>query len=229
MGNILRNLEAIKARIASAEKTAGREQGSVKLIAVSKTHHAEEILEVPKNMVFALGENRVQELSDKYDALKNNYDIHFIGHLQKNKVRHVVDKVTMLHSVDSEVLVDELSKRLESTGKVLDVLIQVNTSGEYQKSGTDSESIKPLIEKIMATSNVRLCGLMTIGLFTSNIAEVQREFALLRELFEKVKTNFDLGECFTELSMGMTGDFEIAIKEGATMVRIGSAIFGTRI
>lgn len=228
MNDVFSNIQIIKDRIAVAEKTAGRKLGSVKLIAVSKRKPVEDILKITDNSVYALGENRVQELCDKFDVLKHNYDIHFIGHLQKNKVKHIIDKISMLHTLDSLALVAELSKRLANKNKILDILIQVNTSGEEQKSGVGVDEISEFIEKILIEKNIRLCGFMSIGRFSTNKLEVRKEFKMLKDLFDKTKQKFNLGDEFRELSMGMTGDFEDAILEGSTMVRVGSAIFGAR-
>jgi hypothetical protein len=148
-----------------------------------------------------------------------------IGHLQTNKVKYIADYVYLIHSVDSEKLAEEIQKQAEKRNKVLDVLVQVNTSDEMQKSGVDPDKAEKLCRYVSGLSNVRLCGLMTIGKFTDNKNIIRGNFKDLKKIYDELKTGFP---DFKYLSMGMTSDYEIAIEEGANLLRIGSAIFGKR-
>jgi hypothetical protein len=176
------------------------------------------------------GENYVTELREKYEQLNAIGVVvpewHFIGHLQSNKVKYIAEFITMIHSVDSLKLAEEIDKRAQQHGRVIDVLIQINTSGEDSKSGIEPEDATELTEQILNLKNLKLKGLMTIGTFTDDESLQRQEFTLLRNTLNSV--NEKLGTDLNELSMGMTGDYPVAISEGATMVRIGTAIFGER-
>jgi len=204
----------------------GRNYEDINLVAVSKTFPPEEILEVHKLGHTDFGENKVQELKSKYEELKSeNINWHLVGHLQTNKVKYVVDFVTLIHSVDSFKLALEIDKYAKKLDKVINILIQVNTSNELQKSGAEPEEVKNLCNEISSLENINMQGLMTIGMFTDFEKVIRENFVILKNLYEDLKGNYGN---FKYLSMGMTSDYKIAIEEGSNMLRIGSAIFGKR-
>lgn len=222
--------EQINFKAQDAAKKAGRNFEDIKIIAVSKTHPAK-VLECAFNAgIRTFGENYVQELTDKYEIMHDKgyqgLTWHFIGHLQTNKVRFIAPFVDYIHSVDSYKLAEEINKRAEYFERRINILIQVNTSGEYSKSGCDPDDTSVIISQMMKLSHIDIQGLMTIGTFTDNEKIQRAEFSLLRNILSEV--NSKLGTNLKELSMGMTSDYEIAIDEGATMVRVGTAIFGNR-
>lgn len=220
------NLNLLKNDIFEVCKRAGRDANEVKLVAVSKTFPVEDILTVFNAGHVDFGENKPQEMREKHEALKDkNINWHLIGHLQTNKVKYVADYVHLIHSVDSEHLAEEIQKQAEKREKVIDILVQVNTSDEDQKSGIEPVKAEKLCRYISTLNNIRLCGLMTIGKFTDDTNEIRENFKLLRKIFDELKTGFP---DFKYLSMGMTSDYKIAIEEGANILRIGSAIFGKR-
>ena len=204
----------------------GRNFDEIKLIAVSKTFPTEQIKAVRDLGQVYFGENKVQELRDKHDALKDE-DIrwHLVGHLQTNKVKYIADFVELIHSVDSLKLASVIDEQALKHGHVIDILVQVNTSGEDQKSGVEPSDAEKLCRDISMLKNIRLRGLMTIGMFTDDEDVIRENFRVLKNLFDALKPSF---EGFDYLSMGMTSDFKIAIEEGANMLRVGSAIFGYR-
>lgn len=222
--------ERIYEKALKAAQKAYRDIDSLKIIAVSKTQSADYLADAVSAGIKYFGENYVNELKDKQEILENAGIVvpewHFIGHLQSNKVKYIAGFVTMIHSVDSEKLADEINKRAAQHNRKISVLIQINTSGEESKSGIEPEDAPELAKRLMTMENIELRGLMTIGTFTDDETIQRCEFSLLRNTLEKVNT--ECGLHLTELSMGMTGDFEVAINEGATMVRIGTAIFGER-
>ena len=220
----------VKRRADEAAKRCGRDPADVKLIAVTKTHPASEINEAIDAGATDIGENRVQEVLEKYEDVKP-VNWHLIGHLQTNKVRQIIDKVVMIHSVDALKLAHEINKRAEAHGIVMDVLIEINSAMEETKSGISASELKQLCEEITADcGNVRICGLMCIPPIAAEPEDARPYFKEAASLFSEMK-KWDLpAERFapTELSMGMSGDFEVAIEEGSTMVRVGSSIFGPR-
>lgn len=195
---------------------------SVKLIAVSKTHTADEINAAIDCGITDIGENKVQEILSKYDSVKK-VNWHFIGHLQTNKVKQIIDKVYMIHSVDSFHLAEEISKR--ATHEV-NILIQVNAAGEEQKFGVSPDQVLDLANSVKDLPNIKLRGLMHIAPAADNPEDVRVYFKQVKNIFDKLKPQF--GEDFDTLSMGMSNDYKVAIEEGATCVRIGTAIFGER-
>ncbi|MBL7128401.1 MAG: YggS family pyridoxal phosphate-dependent enzyme [Ignavibacteria bacterium] len=198
----------------------------IKLVAVSKTFPPGQILEVNKLGHKDFGENKVQELMRKYDELKtSDINWHLVGHLQTNKVKYIIEYVYLIHSVDSFKLALEINKRAEEINRVVDILVQVNTSKEGQKSGIEINETKTLCSEIAKLNCIKLKGLMTIGKFTNDEKIIRENFKSLRNLYEDLKP-YHPG--FQFLSMGMTSDFEIALEEGSNMLRIGSAIFGER-
>ena len=229
MADIKNNLKTVEERIAKAAKKAGRDPKDVKLIAVSKTKPVSDINEAIKCGVTDIGENKVQEVMDKYDSAEP-VNWHFIGHLQRNKVKYIIDKVAMIHSVDSLRLAKEINSKASSKDIVMDVLIQINPAGEESKFGITLEETRPLIEDILKEcQSVNIKGLMCVVPAVDNPDDVSIYFKKAKELFDSLKSELTHDRLDMEhLSMGMTHDFETAIREGSTMVRVGTAIFGER-
>jgi len=222
------NLAHIHMQIDAAARMAGREPSSVRLVAVSKTKPASLVDEAAAAGQNAFGENYVQEFTEKAAAVKSQVEWHFIGHLQSNKVKYIAGLVKMIHSVDRLSLAREIDRQWERINKVCDILIQVNVSGEASKSGTTSEEALNLIRQVALLKNVRICGLMTMHPFFDDPQAARPFFRELRLLAEQLDFLAIPNVSMRELSMGMSGDFEVAIAEGATLVRIGSALFGAR-
>lgn len=224
---IAENLEILRNRIEQICTKVNREPKSIRLVAVSKNFGVDEIKEAIRAGQIEFGENKAQELVSKFNVLGHQVTWHFIGHLQKNKVKHAVRSADYIHSVDSLSLAEEIQKQAEKLGKIQKILVQVKTSEEETKSGVvGKEDLKKIIEYCSTASNLDLIGLMTIAAFTEDKNLIRKSFNDLRKLKEGLNSK---GHNLKELSMGMTSDFEIAIEEGATMLRIGSAIFGERI
>jgi pyridoxal phosphate enzyme (YggS family) len=220
------NLSRLKERIEQSCKRAGRNPEEIKLIAVSKYFGLNSILEAKTLGLNDFGENRPQELTLKFEKLGDSVHWHLIGTLQKNKVKYAVKAAEFIHSVDSIELVDEINYRAEKINKVQKILIEVKTSEEKTKSGLETDNeIFTLVKRCSELKNIQLIGLMTMAPFTEDTNIIRKSFRDLRYLKNKINNK---GYNLTELSMGMTSDFEIAIEEGATMLRIGSAIFGER-
>ncbi len=223
--SIYENVKDVRQRISAAAKKAGRNADEITLIGVSKTKPVDLILQGVECGICDLGENRVQEVLEKFDRIEN-VRWHLIGHLQKNKVKYIIDKAELIHSVDSIELAKEINKQAEKIGKIQEILIQVNVSGEESKFGIEPRDLIPICEEIKLFKNVKVKGLMTMAAKDSSEAELREVFGGLKRLSERVKEieNIDM----LHLSMGMSGDYEIAIEEGATMIRVGTGIFGTR-
>ena len=205
--------------------------GSIKLIAVSKTHSTERILEAYNAGQRAFGENKVQELVPKYEALPKDIEWHLIGHLQRNKVKLVVPFVSLIHSVDSEKLLSAIDQEAEKAEREVKCLIQVHIAEEETKFGfTPDEAFRFFVDKRPAAyKHVRIAGLMGMATLTDDTTRIRKEFSLLHDLFEKVRAEGNVTkEDFSPLSMGMSSDYPIAVESGSTMVRVGSAIFGKR-
>ncbi|HKL71321.1 MAG TPA: YggS family pyridoxal phosphate-dependent enzyme [Marinilabiliaceae bacterium] len=202
----------------------------VKLVAVSKTHSTSTIMETYEMGHRAFGENRVQEMIEKAEQLPDDIDWHMIGHLQSNKVKYIAPYIGLIHSVDSMRLLRTIDREGEKNDRVISVLLQVHIAKEQSKFGLTEEKLFELIEEYNANefANVRVEGLMGMATFTEDKEQVRSEFKHLKELFDKVRIKLKNSDCFYELSMGMTDDYLIAIEEGSTIVRIGSAIFGAR-
>lgn len=198
------------------------------LIGVTKTHTAEEILPLEQLGVRLIGENRVQELMSKIDALEGRFGIHLIGRLQRNKVKYIADRVDMIQSVDSVELAEEISRRCAACGRVMPVLVEVNPAGEKQKGGVSFSQTRPLLEEIRKFEGIRVEGLMAVMPQTDDEEVLDSLFSETRKLFEHIRDEAPEGVAMRELSMGMSGDYMIAARHGATMVRIGSAVFGPR-
>ncbi len=225
---IAENLESIQKRIAAAAKRAGREASSVKLVAVSKTKPSAAIAEALQAGQLLFGENYVQELLEKTRELPKNIQWHFIGSLQSNKVKYLAGLTSMIHSVDRLSLAREISRQWAKIDERCTILLQVNISGEETKSGTTTDGLLQLARDIAQLSNVRVRGLMTMPPFFDEPERARPYFRELRRLADILDAEKIPGITMEELSMGMSGDFEVAIEEGATLVRVGSAIFGER-
>ena len=220
------NIKSLRDRIAERCIKVNRNPEEIKIIAVSKNFGVNEILETLEEGIHDFGENKAQELETKFANLGNKVTWHFVGHLQRNKVRFTVDSADYIHSVDSLRIAMDINKRAEQINKVQKILLQVKTSNEETKSGISDESeIIDIAHNCMEFKNTELTGLMTIAPFTNDQNLIRKSFKYLSNLKANLNSN---GILFNELSMGMTDDFEIAIEEGATMLRIGTAIFGER-
>lgn len=223
------NLTNILARIQSVALRCGRKPEGIRLVAVGKTHPAGTIRSAVAAGATIIGENYIQEARDKFDALiHETVQWHFIGHLQTKKAKYAVRMFDLIHTVDSLKLAEELDRCAVKAGKIQDVLIQVNISGETTKSGVSPEEAPEIIAQTDALPNLRVKGLMTIPPFFDDPDKARPCFAALRKLRDRVMSQRLPGLDLHELSMGMSGDFETAIEEGATLVRIGTAIFGER-
>ena len=219
--------EIVLENIKKACERSGRNPEDITLISVTKTHGAELINEAIDAGAKDIGENKAQELCNKYDDVKP-VRWHFIGHLQTNKVKTIVDKVVMIHSVDSDKLASEIDKRAKASGIVMDILVEINIGMEDSKSGATEDEARDLIKKIRDEyQNLRVRGLMCVPPITDNPENSRRYFRRLKDIFESIK-ELSEDENFDTLSMGMSGDYEVAIEEGATVVRVGTAIFGAR-
>ena len=226
---ISENLEWVQSRIARAAGKAGRSPKSIRLVAVSKTVSVEKIIEARQAGVELFGENRVQEALEKIDRMgQDGPDWHFIGHLQKNKVRQIVGRFGLIHSVDSTALAQVISEKSLAGNLITPVLIQVNVSGEASKFGLASDELESALGALSKMPAVKVEGLMTIPRYDPDPEKSRTVFARLRELRDQMAGLGMEGICLKELSMGMSNDFTVAIEEGATLVRVGSAIFGDR-
>jgi pyridoxal phosphate enzyme (YggS family) len=222
------NLARINERICAAAEAAGRDPASVRLVAVSKTRPASDIIAACQAGQTVFGENYIQELVPKLAEVHEAVEWHVIGHLQSNKVKYITGRVAMIHSVDRLSLAQEIDRQWDKLGKICDVLIQVNISGEAAKSGTSEAGAIQLVRECALLPNIRVKGLMTMPPFFDDTETARPYFAELRRLSEVIAAQRITGVDMAELSMGMSGDFEAAIQEGATLVRIGTAIFGER-
>ena len=223
------NVAEVEANIQKACERAGRSRDEVTLIAVSKTKPVSDIYEVMETGIKDYGENKVQELCDKIETISEPLNWHMIGHLQRNKVKYIVDKVRMIHSVDSLRLAQQISSEAVKKGVDVDILIEVNVAEEASKFGLSTEAVIQLAEDISKLPAVHIRGLMTVAPFTENPEDNRPYFRNLRQLAVDIARKYIDNVTMNELSMGMTGDYEVAIEEGATMVRVGTGIFGTRI
>lgn len=222
------NLQNVEENIKSACDKSGRSREDVKLIAVSKTKPVEMLREAYDLGCRDFGENKVQELMDKYDKLPGDIRWHMIGHLQRNKVKYIVDKVFMIHSVDSLRLAEEISKEAVKKNVTVSILVEVNVAGEETKFGTTAQEAISLVEEIAKLPNIMIKGLMTIAPYVENSEENRLYFAKLKQIYvDIIHKNID-NVFMEELSMGMSGDYEVAIEEGATYIRVGTGIFGER-
>lgn len=227
---IKNNFDRIKERVNNAAIKCGRNPDEITIVSVSKTHPVDTIKAGRKAGITVFGENYAQELKEKHDLLEateQSIKWHYIGHLQTNKVKYLIPFVNLIHSVDSIHLAEEISKQAIKYNRNVEILLQVNTSGEDSKSGCNPDDIYAFAIEAIKIPNLNITGLMTIGSFTENIIQIRKEFKMLRTIKEEMNNNYGLKQ-FINLSMGMTGDFEIAIEEGSTFIRVGTAIFGQR-
>ncbi len=226
--SIAERLAEVKEEIRAAALAAGRDPEEVRLVAVSKTRPAADVIEAFQGGQTIFGENYVQELRAKAPEVKEPVEWHFIGSLQSNKVRQIAGLVSMVHSVDRLSLAEEISRQWGRLSLVCDLLVQVNIGGELTKSGTTAEDAVQLVRDIAVLPNLRIRGLMTMPPFFDDPEAARPCFAALRRLAELIHSQAIPGVEMRELSMGMSGDFSAAIAEGATLVRVGTAIFGQR-
>ena len=225
---IAENLKQVEERIEAACRRAGRDCGSVRLVAVSKTKPAEAIAEAYAAGQRLFGENHAQEIVAKKPVLPEDIRWHFIGNLQKNKVKYLVGNVAMIHSVNSEGLAAEIEKQAAKHGIVQKILLEVNIAGEESKQGAAPDQILPLLQFCETQPHIKLCGLMAVAPQAENPEESRPVFVRLRRLREELRPLLKDPEAFRELSMGMSGDFGVAVEEGATLIRVGTLIFGRR-
>ena len=220
-------VEKVQSAIEKACKRSGRSPEEIKLIAVSKTFPAEVIQQAYDAGLRIFGENKAQELRDKAPQLPADIEWHFIGHLQSNKIKYAAPVSALIHSVDSLSIAEALSAFAVKKGMEIPVLIEVNTSGEASKFGMTADDVEENFKQIRMLENIKVRGLMTIGPMTADEERIRNSFRLLRSLRDKLAAIADESE-IAALSMGMSQDFEIAIEEGSTMIRVGTAIFGHR-
>ena len=221
------NLNIIKNNVKSACELSGRNPEDVLILAVTKKRSVEEINRAIELGITDIGENRVQELLEKYDNVSKNVRWHIIGHLQTNKVKYIADKVCMIHSVDSVKLAEEIDRRCKKLGRVMDILIEIN-SGEENKDGIVPADSFGIIKEISNLTNVKIKGLMTMAPLGADEKKLTEVFSALYKLSVDIKAKNIDNVSMDILSMGMTGDYMVAIEEGATMVRVGTGIFGER-
>ena len=226
--SITENLSIVENKIAAACKRAGRERDEVKLIAVSKTQPVEAIREAIEYGINSFGENRVQELREKTEIIKDNLDWHLIGHLQTNKVKYVVGKVSLIHSLENIRLAEALDKEAAKLGITVDVLAEINVAKEDTKFGVNPEDAENFIREVSKFPNINIKGLMTVAPYTDISEENRKYFRQLKKIMVDLNSKNIHNVSMNVLSMGMTGDYETAIEEGATLVRVGTGIFGHR-
>lgn len=228
MENIAENIRAIIENKDAIAVRSGRKAGDVLLVAVTKTRSPEEINLAIDCGITDIGENKVQEILEKFDLVKP-VRWHMIGHLQTNKVKYIIDKVSLIHSVDSFKLAEEIHKRAKSIGRTMDILVQVNAAREESKFGVSAEETETLIRDILsACGNIRIKGLMSMAPFEDDPEEVRGFFRQVKELYDQYSQIKHENLDFQYLSMGMSHDYEVAIEEGANIIRIGSSVFGRR-
>ena len=221
------NYKIVKASVDEAS-TKSKYNNDVTLIAVSKFKPASDILELYNIGVRDFGENKVQELCDKYDSLPKDINWHLIGHLQTNKVKYIVDKVTLIHSVDSVHLAETIEKEAAKKDVIVNILLQVNVANEETKFGMDTEEVIDMVNTISLFPHIRIKGLMTIAPFVDNADDNRTIFQKMKQLSVDITSKNIDNVCMDILSMGMSGDYKVAIEEGSTMVRVGTSIFGER-
>jgi len=225
---IKENLDLVQENIKKACKNADRSADDVMLIAVSKTKPVSDLMEAYNCGCRDFGENKVQELVEKYEVMPSDIKWHMIGHLQRNKVKYIVDKVSMIHSVDSLRLAEEISREAVKKQVEVSILIEVNAAGEDTKFGVSPKEVLPLIQEIALLPGIHIKGLMTIAPYVENPEENRKYFALLRQLAVDISSKNIDNISMNVLSMGMTGDYMVAVEEGASYVRVGTGIFGER-
>lgn len=224
--SIIDNYKKIKEEIEKIAVSSGRKGEDVQIVAVTKTFPAETLQEAIDSGIVLIGENKVQEAGRKIKEIRGDYSLHLVGHLQSNKAKEAVALFDVIHSIDKLSTAEKVNKEAGRINKVQKILVQVNTSGEETKSGTLPGGALSLCDGISKLENIELLGLMTIGPFTDDEERISKAFRQLKNLLMEI--NAALKTDLRELSMGMTSDYKIAVREGATLVRIGSAIFGQR-
>ena len=229
MGYIKENIAEVEKKVAAACERSGRKREDVLLLAVSKTIDVDRIKEAVDCGLTSLGENKVQEIMDKYDAMGPDVKWHLIGHLQTNKVKYIIDKVDLIHSVESLKLAEEISKRAEAKGVTANILLEVNVADEESKFGIKVDECEEMVRKISVLPNIVIRGLMTVAPFVEHPEENRGYFRQLKQLLVDINSKKMDNVNMEVLSMGMTGDYEVAIEEGATIVRVGTGIFGARV
>ena len=225
---VAENLVQVQKNIEESCGNVNRDPGEVTLIAVSKTKPVEMLREAYDAGARVFGENKVQEIVDKYDHMPSDVKWHMIGHLQRNKVKYIVDKVAMIHSVDSFRLAETIEKEAAKKNVTVPILIEVNVAQEESKYGLKPEEVLPFIEEIADFSHIQVKGLMTIAPYVENAEENREIFRELKKLSVDIAAKNINNVTMSVLSMGMTGDYMVAVQEGATMVRVGTGIFGAR-
>ena len=225
---IKENLEEVREKIRQACQRSGRREEDVTLISVSKTKPVEMLREAYEAGSRDFGENRVQEIMEKYGQMPEDVRWHMIGHLQKNKVRQVIDKAVLIHSVDTVELAEQIEKDAAKRDLTVDILLEVNVAEEESKFGFRTEEVEAAVMKIKEFPHVHIKGLMTIAPFVSNSEDNREVFKKLYQLYVDIRSKNIDNVNMSVLSMGMTGDYEVAIEEGATMIRVGTGIFGAR-
>lgn len=225
--DIYNNVDAVKNKIRVAAEKNNRKNEDIKIVAVGKSVEINKILAAVNAGIYDIGENTAQELSQKYYEIDVELNWHYIGHLQRNKVKHVIDKVSLIHSLDRMSLASEINKRAEKIGKEINVLVQVNVGEEESKFGLSLKEIEPFIFEVAGFPFIKVKGLMTIAPYFNNSEMARPYFAKLKSFMDDMSTrNFPESVEMKYLSMGMTNDYEVAVEEGANIVRIGRAIFG---
>jgi len=225
--DIAENLARVREQIAQAAAKARRAVDEIELVAITKTHPAEKVREAIEAGQTLFGESRVQEARAKIPELPSNLRWHFVGHLQKNKIRHALPLFELIHSVDSLALAEDINRIAEEEGLHPRVLVEVNVAGEGSKCGFSPEKLRDQMEELLALPRLSILGLMTIPPLAEEAEASRKYFVQLRELRDRLQTEFRVD--LAQLSMGMTQDFPVAIEEGATLVRVGTAIFGERL
>ena len=228
MIDIARNLEVVQSKIHAACDRSGRDFSEVKLVAVSKTQSSERILQLAELGIKDFGENRVQELLEKRPQLPDDITWHMIGHLQTNKVKSIIDKVALIHSVDSFRLAKEIDKQAKSFEKTVDILIEINIAGEESKHGIEPAELSEFLAELAAFKNIMVKGIMCLAPYVENPEENRIYFRKMRQMFVDSEALSANNISMQYLSMGMTNDYEVAIEEGANIVRVGTGIFGAR-
>ena len=226
MNSIAENLERVREQIAQAAARAGRVAEEIELVAITKTHPAEKVREAIEGGQTLFGESRVQEARAKIPELPSNLRWHFVGHLQKNKIRHALPLFEMIHSVDSLNVAQDINRIAGEQGMHPRVLLEVNVAGEGSKFGFSPDKLRDQMEELLALPRLSILGLMTIPPLVEEAEASRKYFVQLRELRDRLQTKFHVD--LAQLSMGMTEDFAVAVEEGATRVRVGTAIFGQR-
>ncbi len=228
MSYIAENIKEVEAKVAAAAQRSGRRREDILLLAVSKTQPVEIIKQAVDCGLTSLGENKVQEIMDKYEPMGEGVHWHLIGHLQTNKVKYIIDKVGMIHSVESLKLAEEIEKRGAAKGIVMDILVEVNMADEESKFGITQKNAEEFIRTLANMEHLRVRGLMTVAPFVENPEDNREYFRQMKQLQVDINGKKIDNIEMDVLSMGMTGDYEVAIEEGATIVRVGTGIFGER-